>query len=53
MDEEKQHPDESTEDEQEDVTPVDGPGGGEEAGGLGATSQGSPGDAEGGGTSGV
>ncbi|HEV2755912.1 MAG TPA: hypothetical protein VG318_09080 [Actinomycetota bacterium] len=33
--------------------PVDGPGGAEEPGGLGSTSQGSPGDVEGGGTSGV
>lgn len=33
--------------------PVDGPGGDEGEGGLGATSQGSPGEVEGGGTSGV
>ncbi|HEX2059018.1 MAG TPA: hypothetical protein VHI71_11705 [Actinomycetota bacterium] len=33
--------------------PVDGPGGDEDEGGLGASSQGSPGDVEGGGASGV
>lgn len=33
--------------------PVDGPGGDEDEGGLGATSQGSPGEAEGGGSSGA
>jgi hypothetical protein len=33
--------------------PVDGPGGAEEPGGLGSSSQGSPGEVEGGGTSGA
>ncbi len=33
--------------------PVDGPGGDEDEGGLGSSSQGSPGEVEGGGTSGV
>lgn len=33
------------------TAPVDGPGGDEDEGGLGSTSQGSPGEAEGGGTS--
>lgn len=33
--------------------PVDGPGGDEGPGGLGSTSQGSPGEVEGGGTSGA
>ncbi len=33
--------------------PVDGPGGAEEPGGLGSSSQGAPGEVEGGGTSGV
>ncbi|MDQ3951540.1 MAG: hypothetical protein M3279_01055 [Actinomycetota bacterium] len=33
--------------------PVDGPGGDEDEGGLGASSQDSPGDVEGGGASGV
>ncbi len=36
-----------------DAAPVDGPGGDEGPGGLGATSQDSPGEVEGGGTSGV
>lgn len=36
-----------------DEAPVDGPGGDEGEGGLGATSQDSPGEVEGGGTSGV
>ncbi|HEX2057184.1 MAG TPA: hypothetical protein VHI71_02345 [Actinomycetota bacterium] len=45
-------------DEQDDpndpkTAPVDGPGGDEAPGGLGASSQGSPGEVEGGGTSGV
>ena len=52
----------SNDNEQDDANdpktaPVDGPGGAEEAGGLGSTSQGSPGEGgdevEGGGTSGA
>jgi hypothetical protein len=49
----------TTDDEQQDdahdpkVAPVDGPGGDEGPGGLGGSSQGSPGEVEGGGTSGV
>lgn len=35
------------------TAPADGPGGDEDEGGLGASSQGSPGDVEGGGASGV
>ncbi len=44
--------DENDENETESP-PVDGPGGGEDETGLGASSQGSPGDVEGGGASGL
>lgn len=58
MDKENEH---RVEDEQGDANdandpktaPVDGPGGDEAPGGLGASSQGSPGEVEGGGTSGA
>jgi hypothetical protein len=51
---EKRDPD-SAQDESDDPknAPVDGPGGAEEPGGMGSTSQGSPGEVEGGGTSGA
>lgn len=53
--EDEKRPDEREEQDANDPkeAPVDGPGGDEDAGGLGATSQGSPGDVEGGGTSGA
>lgn len=55
MEDEKDHQHaEDQEDENDPKTaPVDGPGGAEEPGGLGSTSQGSPGEADGGGTSGA
>ena len=57
MDEEKRNG-QTPGDEKDDAddpksAPVDGPGGDEAPGGLGSTSQDSPGEVEGGGTSGV
>lgn len=54
MDNERDHQDHDQDDPNDPKTaPVDGPGGDEDEDGLGATSQGSPGEVEGGGTSGV
>ncbi len=52
---ERENPDAPGQDrpDEDDAAPVDGPGGDEGPGGLGATSQDSPGEVEGGGTSGV
>lgn len=50
---EKRNGNASDESDDPKTAPVDGPGGDEEQGGLGSTSQGSPGEVEGGGTSGV
>lgn len=53
MDDEKR-PDENSGDANDpNAAPVDGPGGDEGQGGLGSTSQDSPGEVEGGGTSGA
>ncbi|MDQ3916080.1 MAG: hypothetical protein M3323_12270 [Actinomycetota bacterium] len=54
MDDEKREA-QATNDDANDPSsaPVDGPGGAEEPGGLGSSSQGAPGEVEGGGTSGV
>jgi hypothetical protein len=55
MEDGRERPEDREEEDANDpkTAPVDGPGGGEDDGGLGASSQGSPGDVEGGGTSGV
>ena len=51
--EEKRPNEESTDGNDPKEAPVDGPGGDEGEGGLGSTSQDSPGEVEGGGASGV
>lgn len=53
MDERRVEGDERDDKSEPNEAPVDGPGGDEDEGGLGATSQGSPGEVEGGGASGV
>lgn len=54
MFEDEKRPDDQAEDANDpNAAPVDGPGGDEGEGGLGAMSQDSPGEAEGGGTSGA
>ncbi len=53
MDDEKRPDDRSEEANDPKQAPVDGPGGDEDEGGLGASSQGTPGEVEGGGASGV
>ena len=53
MDDERQEKDQSDDANDPKEAPVDGPGGNEGEGGLGATSQDSPGEVEGGGTSGA
>lgn len=53
MNEQEKRPDEQDDANDPKTAPVDGPGGDEGEGGLGSTSQGSPGEVEGGGTSGA
>lgn len=53
MEDEKHQPNDTEDANDPKAAPVDGPGGDEGEGGLGSTSQDSPGEVEGGGTSGV
>lgn len=53
MDEKRDPSKEANDSNDPNTAPVDGPGGDEGEGGLGATSQDAPGEVEGGGTSGV